>query len=801
MYRGVACAGLMWSLCGAAAAADPTAFSIPAQPLPQAIVAFGVQSGVSIGSGAARTCGPSRGLRGRFDIESGLTRLLEGTGCTWRRVDGRAYVIERSARPARPVVTRPRPAPTPPVTDDQVPAVLDEVVVTATKRDISLADAPYALTAIDGAVFDQATRRDTADLASRVAGLTVTNLGPGRNKLFVRGLADSPLTGQTQAVVGLYLDDTRLTYDAPDPDLRLVDIARVELLRGPQGTLYGAGSIGGILKLVTIPPDLSAYGGEVFAGVSGTEGAGTGRSVDLMLNAPVLRNRLGLRLVAYSEVVAGSIDDEALDIVNAGDTVREGARLGLLWKIRPGWDLRLGYVAQTLHSDDSQYAFTRLGGDQRALSLREPSRNDFDGLSATLSGDMGWGRLKLTTAMQSHGLDRRYDATVAAGSFGGVGPTAYDESDRIDALVTEATLTSRAGGRLNWLIGAFVTEYSHDRTGVITQLDPEDVLYDTVRRDHTDETALYGEAAWAFTDRLRVTAGARLFRLGVETESITRSQGSVSDAFDGDRSDSGFAPKLVIEYDLTDAVLVYVQASEGYRAGGFNTGARPGQTYGATTGDPQPWRQFRSDELLSYEAGARMRGWGDRLSLRLAAFAVDWRNIQSDRVADDGLPFTANIGDGTNLGLEVEGVWSDGPWRVDANLLLNDPEISDPDPGFPLPDDRHLPGVPDAIANLSVQRDVNILGRPGWVSGGLGYVGRSDLTPRDDVSGAMGGYATSELAAGTVLGDWSAVARLDNVLGQDGDTFAYGNPFLVGVEDVRTPQRPRTLSLALSRRF
>ena len=800
MYRGVACAGLIWSLCGPAAA-DPTAFSIPSQPLPQAVVVFGLQSGVSIGSGAAASCGRSRALRGRFEIEAGLTRLLAGTGCTWRRIDGRAYVIERAVRPARPMVTRPRPAPAPTATDDQSLAVLDEVIVTATRRDITLADAPYALSAIDGAVFDQATRRDTSDLASRVAGLTVTNLGPGRNKLFVRGLADSPLTGQTQAVVGQYLDDTRLTYDAPDPDLRLVDIAHVELLRGPQGTLYGAGSIGGILKLVTTPPDLTAYGAEVFAGVNATEGAGTGRSADLVLNAPILRDRLGVRLVAYSEVVAGSIDDPAMQIVNTGDTVREGARLGLAWNIRPGWDLRLGYIAQTLHSDDSQYGFSRLGGDQRTLALREPSRNDFDGLSATLSGNLGWGRLRLTTAMQSHGLDRRYDATVASGRFGGLGSTAYDESDRIDGLSTEATLTSPSGGRLNWLIGAFATEYSHDRTGVITQLDPQNILYAASRRDHTDETALYGEAAWAFTDRLRVTAGARLFRLGVETEATARSQGVISDAFEGDRSDSGFAPKLVVEYDLTDAVLIYAQASEGYRAGGFNTGARPGQSYGMAAGDAQPRRAFRSDELLSYEAGARIRGWGDRLNLRLAAFAIDWRNIQSDRVADDGLPFTANIGDGTNFGLEAEGIWVDGPWRIDANLLLNDPEISDPDSGFPLPDDRHLPGVPDAIANLSVHRDLVIWREAGWISGSLGYVGGSDLTPSGSVSAAMGDYVTSDLAAGIAFGDWSATLRLDNVLGQHGDTFAYGNPFLVGVEDIETPQRPRSLSFAVSRTF
>ena len=132
---------------------------------------------------------------------------------------------------------------------------------------------------------------------------------------------------------------------------------------------------------------------------------------------------------------------------------------------------------------------------------------------------------------------------------------------------------------------------------------------------------------------------------------------------------------------------------------------------------------------------------------------------------------------------------------------MNDPEISNPDPGFPLPDDRHLPGVPDAIANLSIHRELVIWRETGWISGSLGYVGRSDLTPSGGVSATMGGYVTSDLAAGVAFGDWRATVRLDNVLGQDGDTFAYGNPFLVGVEDVETPQRPRSLSFALSRTF
>ncbi|WP_183214577.1 TonB-dependent receptor domain-containing protein [Brevundimonas variabilis] len=489
-----------------------------------------------------------------------------------------------------------------------------------------------------------------------------------------------------------------------------------------------------------------------------------------------------------------------LGLKNTGDTTRQGARIGVRWRIADSWNMRLGYVAQTLHSDDTQYAFKPLGGDRRALSLQEPSGNDFDGLSATLSGDLGWAHLKINTAVQSHGLDRRYDATVATDRFGGAGRTAYDESDSIEALVTEATLSSQTGGQLNWLVGLFATEYSHDRTGDVTQQTPVRLLYENRRRDHVDETALYGQAAWALTDRLKITAGARVFRLGVETQAVARQAGMIIDTLDSTRSDSGIAPKLVIEYALRDNILVYVQGSEGYRAGGFNTGTTSAQPYGVA-GGLQPYRQFRSDELVSYEAGTRFRVWDDRLVMRLALFGIDWRTIQSDRIGTDGLPFTGNIGNARNLGVEGELAWVDGPWRIDANLMFAEPELDSPDPGFPIPADTSLSGVPNLIANVAARRALIVATLPAWVSGSVGYVGASNLIFSADGRYPMGDYWTSDLAAGIDLENWSVSLRLENVSGSRANTFAYGNPFLVGVVDVTTPQRPASLIIGISRRF
>ncbi|HEX8470472.1 MAG TPA: TonB-dependent receptor plug domain-containing protein, partial [Brevundimonas sp.] len=301
--------------------------SIPAQPMTTAVLQLGAQTGVSISALAAAGCGRSRAVEGRFRVEAALQVLLAGSGCTYRRLDRTTYlIVARETPPSPPPPRRPAPAPPLPV----VPSELDDVIVTATRRELHLAGAPYALSSVDGVSFDAAARRDTSALATRLAGLTVTNLGPGRNKLFVRGLADSPLTGQTQAMGGLYLDETRLTYDAPDPDLRLVDLARVELLRGPQSTLYGSGTLGGVLKLISRPPVLDEYQGEIAAGLTFADDTSPGHSMDLVFNAPLLRDRLAVRTVLYEEVLEGVVDDPGQGRSNIGRTVRKGARSSLL---------------------------------------------------------------------------------------------------------------------------------------------------------------------------------------------------------------------------------------------------------------------------------------------------------------------------------------------------------------------------------------------------------------------------------------------------------------------------------------
>lgn len=796
---GLLCASLVGLLAAESAQAqEARRLSIPAQPMTRAVLQLGAQARVSIGAQAAARCGRSRAVAGLQDVEGALRIMLTGSGCTFRRIDRGAYVIV-AIPPAPPPPPRgAAPASPPPVAI----SVLDDVVVTATRREIDLAGAPYSLSAVDGVSFDAAARRDTSALATRLAGLTVTNLGPGRNKLFVRGLADSPLTGQTQAMVGLYLDETRLTYDAPDPDLRLVDLERVELLRGPQSTLYGAGTLGGVLKLISHRPVLDDYQAEVTAGLTFADDTAPGQSLDLVFNTPVLRDRLAIRTVLYEETLEGVVDDPGLGVSNTGRTIRFGIRPSMLWRINDTWEARLGGVFQNLHIDDSQYGFETLPPYERALSLREPSNNDFNGLSLMAQGDFDWGVLKLSSAYQGHDLDRRYDATTVSTRFGGTGaPLAYDEADSIRAVALEASITSPAGRSVSWLAGLYASRYSHARTGGMVEPDTTLVLYNTVKKDATNEAAVFGEISWAATDRIKVTLGGRYFSAVTQSSTAARRRGVPSDQYEGELNDDEFSTKAVLEYAFRDDVLIYGQTSQGYRMGGINGGAVLDGVYGEPGSGTQPFRTFQPDSLYSHEVGLRWRTFEDRLALRFAAFLVDWQSIQSDRVSRDGLPFTANIGSADNTGLEVEGVWRDDDWRVDFNLMANDPRLNAEDGGYPLATDSDLPGVPKISGAITARREGFLFGLPGWISGTVGYIGpsRQRLTPTTVTD--MGDYFTSELAANLTWDTWSATMRLDNLLGGGGDTFGYGNPFLVDRQTVITPQRPRNLSLSLSRRF
>ena len=786
---------LAWA--GVAQAAAPAVdFAIPRTSLQAALVAFAVQARVSISTGRARGCAdPKSSLVGRFRPEEGLRRLLAGTGCAYRLVSADAVEVFRAPQPEVTAIVTPESKP--------LAADIGELVVVATRRPTAAARLAYPVSAETGAALERRGIEGAGGLSLVTPSMTVTNLGSGRDKILLRGLSDGPLTGRTQSMVGIYLDDTRITYAAPDPDLRLVDISQVEVLRGPQGALYGAGSLGGVVRLGTAQPDPGGVSGWVSGEVATTRGGAPSSVIEGMVNLPVLGGRGAVRAVAYRDLQGGYIDDTALGVKNANRTVREGGRIGAVVDLAPEWRLAVGAVSQFITSDDTQYSQAGIGAYGRGVQVREPHDNDFLEAHLGLRGRFDWGEFNASAAMIRHQVVSRYDATVAPPLATPPGPSAYDDEDDIATLETEATVASSGDPRSAWLAGVFFASTRQTVDLKLTSLaGPPLLMFDEARKDRLEEAALFGQTSLPLSARLGLTVGGRVFRTDTRVASLVRAlpAGGVA-SFTGAYVHTGFAPKLEATYSFSPRAVIYVQAAEGYRVGGANTTGAPGQAFG-TPGGLQPYRAYQGDELWSFELGGRFGFLEDRLTVRAALFEAFWKNIQSDQLLPSGLPFTANIGDGRNRGVEMEGEFRDGELVLHGAALINSPELDHANPTFPARADLALAGVPQVSVSGDIHYGWDLTGRMRFeLDARYAYVGRSRLTFDAATSPGMGGYGTGRIAMTLADPAWRTTLAVDNPFNARGDTFAYGNPFSLRTTRQVTPLRPRTISLSIQRRF
>ncbi|WP_165186647.1 TonB-dependent receptor [Caulobacter soli] len=765
---------------------------IPAKPVHAALIDFALQADLSLGGDLEACAGSSPALYGRMTPQMALDRILAHSGCGYSLPDPRTVLIRKAstARPRHAAVAAP-------------PASLGlgEVVVTAQRYPNLPGRTPYAISVVSGSALARETLTSLADLTGQVAGMTVTNLGPGRDKILLRGLSDGAFTGQTQSMVALYLDDVPITYSAPDPDLRLADIERVEVMRGPQGTLYGGGSLGGVLRIATRKPDLDRYQANVLAGLAYTWDAGLGDELEATANLPIVPGRLALRATAYRDTQSGYIANPTLDLKHVNGSRREGARASLRAALSPHWTATLGLTAQSINNNDTQYGLRRLGAHLRDNAVREPHDNDFHHVSLTLAGDGDWGRLTGSVSRLSHQFDSRYDATSAATLYGlPSGPAAFDEEKAIDLTVAEVTYASPSDRRLHGLVGAFGSTGTTQLHSLLHDLKPTGLTsYAEQRRDKINETAVYGEVTFDATSRLSATAGLRWFDFRFDTDSrVTQAAGQR--VFSGADDANGLSPKILVSYDARPGLLFYAQAAEGYRPGGYNTAGRIGQTFDIAG---SPARRYEADELWNYEVGAKLRGWDERLQARVALFYATWESVQSDQYLADGTAYTANIGNGDNRGVEAEAALRLND-RVDlrAAALLNDPEITRQNLDFSSRHDASLPGVARVSASFGVDyhrplpRDLILR-----LQGQATYVGSSYLTFDADNMHEMGEYLGLRGVVSLEAGAWTLAATVDNPFGAHPNSFSFGNPFLITRDQIITPPRPRTLALRLSARF
>ena len=781
------------------AGATPARFSfnIPAKSRSEALIDLGVQARVTVG-GVSSCPGRSNAVAGVLTLRQALQAVTVGAPCRFEILDN-ATVSIRPARHAGPVARAGAAlavAPTPVIA---APAI-DSVIVTATKRPTRLGAAAGGLSVIGAARLRDAGAIDTTSVSQQTAGFITTNLGAARNKIMLRGLSDGTFTGRTQQTVGTYLDNIPLTYNAPDPDLRLIDVDRVEILRGPQGALYGGGSLSGVYRVVSIKPVLDQRSGSVLAGGAVTESGSPSTRFEGVANLPVVADRAALRVAAYSDADGGYVDDVNLRLSNVDRTTRTGGRAALMVAVYPEWSILVSGARQDLHATDSQYTTPSLGGQKRANQVRETHDNVLQQGALTITGAGDWGRFVSSTGYVRHRFASRFDATAA---LNGVGATAvdvglFDEASKVRLLVEDAVLSSPDTDRFRWLFGLYGLASLEDSDGELrarTLTDPSRLIYLEARRDRRRELALYGETAYDLGGGWTASLGARAFRSGVRTVSTVEAPApGQSRAMSRQARFTGVSPKFSLQRAWSGG-LVYLLTSEGYRSGGFNSGGlvAPSTLRGS----------FKPDHLRNYEVGASLRPGGGRVILRTALFHDVWTDIQTDQYLSSGLSYTANVGDGRNTGLEVEATVLAAPGlTVDANALFNRPRLSKVNPNFASAAQSELPGVPDVSAGLMVRYERSLAAARRLVlTNELEYVGRSRLTFDRRLSPSMGGYVTGRLSAELATRDWSWTLAVTNPANASSDTFAYGNPFSFGQVRQVTPLRPRTWSLAFSRAF
>jgi len=777
-----AAAAVVAFVLGAADAACARTFKIPPGPLGDVVAALGVQAGITIAitepNLAARR---SEGVSGDLSVHAAIALALRNTG-TEAVFHDRATVRIVRMRPAPPLHSGPVSPETP-----ATPADLGEIVVTASKQNILLDRYPGSATIVEfpPTWLSRNASAGTAAITQTLPTLSSTNLGRGRNKIFVRGIADSSFNGPSQATVGQYLGDVRLSYNAPDPDLNLYDLQRVEVLAGPQGTLYGASSLGGIVRLVPNPPDSREAYGAASVGLSATRFGGLGRDGGAMINLPI-GGSAATRLVVYGVGDAGYIDDpiRKLDNINRSRTV--GQRLLLRLDDVADWTVDLGGALQRISNDDGQYT---LRGDPpltRSNVLAQPFRNDFRLAYVTGRRAVGSGQLTTTTSVAKHDLAAVFDAT---GSDGSATLRRFEEWNDI-RLVSHETRLAGGDHRTPWVVG-LAGVYNGSRLS--RSLGPPDAPAQIAGVRNTQlELSVFGQASRPIGSSLTLTAGGRLTASASDARLI---DAPLKEPELDSRKHLHVVPTLALDWRLNSDLSTFLQFQRGVRAGGFAIAPA-----GATTAS----QEFVADDLSQIELGVR---WGnpqrDRLSARAALFAVDWNHVQADLVDDLGLPYTANIGNGRIYGLDAAASWRvSSAVSLSASAFFNDTYLYGQPTGSEDIGGSTLPNIPRDGVRLETEwrRD---LGGGVILSGdaSLRYVGKSYLATGTSYDVSQGNYFVGSLGARLDFDGFGVSLDISNIGDARANTFAFGNPFGLTRRDQITPLRPRTVRLGLDARF
>lgn len=662
---------------------------------------------------------------------------------------------------------------------------VERIVVTATKREASLQDVPFSINAQTEEDIQRSGAVTLEDLSRNVAGLAIQNLGPGQSQVAIRGVSSGQIVRDQPGVkeqVGVYLDETPISMSLFTPDLDLFDLKRVETLRGPQGTLFGSGNIGGTIRYITNEAKLRVTEGAVEVNANKIADGGAGGGVKAAINVP-LADAAAARMVAYATRFGGWID--ALGPgggkdVNSGD--RTGGRLSFTFQPTRDVTITPRVIYQRVTADGfnreevyNLYAnpFTTtvppvtFADRQQFLLQREKFEDNTKIADVTAKVGFGaWDLTSVTTYTKRDILVSR-DASALTGSVsvdlgfptaGVLLPSRLNDTTDFKGFTQELRLSSRGAGPLQWLAGAFYADTDRKyaqrlptpgydaftnavlgagTTAAVANGFGPDSPYNADLPYNLKQTALFGEASYDVTHQLTATAGARYYKY--KEERTFHSGGLFSD--DSNQTDktesNGYSPRVLLAYKMSPSVTWNAQASRGFRLGGVND---PLNVRLCTTEDRAifgGYQRFKDESLWNYEVGVKMQQPG--LRFNAAAFHTQMKDLQVTLDAGScSSRVVFNVPQAHSSGVEMEMAL-----RPTDNLELGfagsavnaefDSTVRDGTGAVlgGIREGNRLPSVPKVQFTASLTYEFSVAGRESYVTASWQHVGSRFTQPSD----------------------------------------------------------------------
>jgi iron complex outermembrane recepter protein len=737
--------------------------------------------------------------------------------------------------------------------DAENSVALEEVIVTATKRSESLQDVPMSITAMSGDSLERIGATTLLDFAVKVPNLGMAYEADGRfdsSSPSIRGVFGMGTTG-------FYIDDTQVNSSILP---RVMDVQRVEVLRGPQGSLYGARSMGGTIRMITKQPNLSDIEGAVHVSASTVEDGGENGLIDGSINIPVVEDKFAIRLSGYYgqnsgiydrvyqeswiEAGSGAVRPSPGPAFSKNEDIDDedyfGGQIAALWQITDNLSFTPRYMFQEVDADGMPFADIDPENttEERFFDTKENGTDEWFIASGVFNWELDSGTIVSSTSWYERETDESEEEhTFLHNLFNEVIGIPIDplESrlstiENYETLSHETRFISNFNGDWQLTAGVFYqdNEFDHEypravQTGLAQALDDftgipgfgqeafglsdDDLIFVTQTLTETTEIAVFGEISYAFNESWTLTAGGRYYDTEVKAKNFADGfANSGVSSYDNKQDESGFNPKVTVDWVVNDEVNAYATASKGFRVGGIN-GNLPAGLCGEELDEkginPSETESYDSDELWSYELGFKSTLADNRVTLNAAIFYIDWTDVQQQNRLACGFQFVANAGEAESKGAELElsAAITSGLTGT-LGVGYTDASITDTGdvPGVEKGD--NILGVPDWTANGSLEYIFPISGSwEGLARADANYYGESTTAPSGEVR-VRDDWAVLNLRVGMINEAWEVILFADNVTDEranlsDNRSIAAAVP---GRPRIIT-NRPRTMGLEARLRF